>query len=48
MTAPVGTDPFTTKESTESEKNHTKWVHDVISELGEDWSVKHSMTIAVD
>ena len=46
MTAPVGTDAFTTKESTESEKNHTQWVHDVISELGEDWSVKHSMTIA--
>ena len=45
MTAPVGTAAFTTKESAESEKNHTQWVHDVINELGPDWSVKHSMTI---
>ena len=45
MTAPVGTDPFTTKESTQSEENHTQWVHDVISELGPDYRVKQSMTI---
>ena len=45
MTAPVGTKAFTTKESTESEKNHTQWIHDVIDDLGEDWSIRYSMTI---
>lgn len=45
MTAPIGTNSFTTMESVQSEKNHTTWVHDVIEELGDDWSLKHSMTI---
>ena len=45
MTAPVGTAPFTTKESKQSEENHTQWIRDVINELGPDWSIRHSMTI---
>ena len=46
MTAPVGTKAFTTKESTEPEKNHTQWIHDVIDELGEDWSIRYAMPIS--
>ena len=45
MTAPVGTAPFTSKESFTSEENHTQWILDVITELGSDWSLRYTMTI---
>ena len=45
MTAPVGTAPFTSKESSTSERNHTQWILDVITELGSDWSLRRGMTI---
>ena len=46
MTAPVGTNGFTTKESKSAEKNHTKWVMEIVSEYGSDFKIKYSMTIS--
>ena len=45
MTAPVGSNPFTTKESKQSETNHNQWIVDVLDSLGPDWDRKKSMSI---
>ena len=45
MTAPVGSKPFTTKESKLSEENHILWISQVIEKLGEGWHIEYSMTI---
>ena len=45
MTAPKNTESFTTEESKDGEANHTKWVKEIISEYGSDFSIDYSMTI---
>ena len=45
MTARKNTESFTTEESKSAEKNHTKWVKEIISEYGSDIKIKYSMKI---
>jgi hypothetical protein len=35
----------TSPESSQSEKNHTKWIREVISEMGSGWKIEKSITI---
>jgi len=48
MTAPKGSNPFTTEESSASEKFHTKIIHEVFEELKNkdpNWNKRHSVSL---
>ena len=48
MTAPIGTDYFTTKESFQSEKFHTLLIKEVFDDMQKkdpNWSIKHSVSL---
>lgn len=35
----------TSIESSQSEKNHTKWISEIVKDIGPDWKIKKSITI---
>jgi|TARA_R110000744_G_scaffold203804_1_gene322666 hypothetical protein len=46
MTAPKNTESFTTEESKSAEKNHTKWVGEIISEYGSNFTIRYKVKIS--
>jgi|TARA_B110000196_G_C20742594_1_gene473918 hypothetical protein len=46
MTAPKGTDAYTTKESLIAEQNHKTWVQQIVSEYGSDFELRPLVAIS--